>query len=114
MEHTIDAKGRSVGRVATEAASLLMGKHRPDFTRNNVSDDRVTIVNASRARFTGPKLAEKEYVRYSGYPGGLKADTAKRVVEKKGMSEILKLAVYGMLPRNKLRTPMMKKLTINL
>lgn len=112
MIHTIDAKQKKLGRIATEAAAILIGKHSTEFARNVVHEDEVVIINASKADISEDKLITKVYQSYSGYPGGLKASTARKVVEQKGFAELFKAAIYGMLPRNKLRTPMMKKLTI--
>ena len=112
MIHTIDAKQKKLGRIATQAAAILIGKHSTAFARNVVHEDEVLIINASQADISDTKLINKVYLSYSGYPGGLKASTARKVVGSKGFSELFKSAVYGMLPRNKLRTPMMKKLKI--
>ncbi len=112
MIHTIDATNKSLGRVASEAATYLMGKHSPQFVRNKVLDTQVTIINASKAKIDAKKLETKEYETYSGYPGGLKLRTMDNVVSKKGYSEVFKIAVYGMLPNNRLRAIMMKNLTI--
>ncbi len=110
--HTIDAKGKKLGRVATEAAVILMGKTTPDFVKNKTSPVKVTITNASKAAISEKKLDEKIYRTYSGYPGGLKTKTMRQVTQKLGYSEIFQDAIYGMLPNNKLRKPRMKNLTI--
>ncbi len=112
MKYTIDATGKKIGRIATEAASYLMGKFDPAFARNKVSDVKVTIENASKIAVTDKKLKETTHHTYSGYPGGLKQETLLAVKAKKGMSEIVKVAVYGMLPKNKLRSIMIKNLKI--
>jgi large subunit ribosomal protein L13 len=112
MTHTIDAKDKRLGRVASQAAVLLMGKNTPEFKRNAVADVKVVIQNASKLKIDAKKLNEKEYKSYSGYPGGLKIRGAKNVIAKKGMSELLKEAVYGMLPTNKLRSQRIKNLEI--
>lgn len=111
-KHTIDATGKKIGRVATEAAVFLMGKNQPGFVRNKVSGVKVEILNTSKADIDEKKLMQKRYVRYSGYPGGIKSPTMKNVIEKKGYREVFKLAVYGMLPSNKLRPIIMKNLLI--
>lgn len=111
--HTINAEGRSLGRVASEAAVLLMGKNLPSFEKNEVASVKVLIENASKLRIGQKKMKTVRYERYSGYPGGFKNPTMEQVVAKKGYSEIVKLAVYGMLPSNKLRPRMMKNLTIS-
>ncbi len=113
MEHTIDAKGKKLGRVATEVASFLMGKDTPDFSRNSARNVKVNVVNASGLDINPKKKEEKTYKSFSGYPGGLKTSTMEKVIEKKGYAEVLRKAVYGMLPGNKLRAQMMKNLKIS-
>lgn len=110
--HTIDAKGRALGRVASEAAALLNGKSSVTFTKNRIADVSVKIINASQVKVTGSKLSESVHKSYSGYPGGLKQMPLKYVAEKKGYKELLKHAVYGMLPKNKLQDIRIKNLTI--
>ncbi len=110
--HTIDAKGKKLGRVASEAAVYLMGKKQVGYSRNTVADVNVTITNASQADISEKKMKEVEYETYSGYPGGLKKETLGKVITDKGYSEAFKIAVYGMLPGNKLRKQMMKNLTV--
>ena len=110
--HTIDAKNMRLGRVANKAAVLLMGKNLPTFRKNMVDTVSVKIINASKVDIPEKKLVEKKYVRYTGYPGGLRAPSMRDVIEKKGYTEIFRLAVYGMLPPNKLRPRMMKNLLI--
>lgn len=112
MEHTLDATNQKVGRVASKAAALLQGKERVSFARNTKPIDKVTIVNASKVSITDKKLKEEQHVRYSGYPGGLTHESLEKTVAKKGYSEVLKLAVSGMLPKNKLRTKMLLNLKI--
>lgn len=112
MKYTIDAKDRTVGRVATEAAVLLMGKNLKEFKRNVVSDVKVEIKNTSKANIDEKKLLQKTYSRYSGYPGGLRKPTMSQVVAKKGYGEIFREAVSGMLPKNKLRSKMLANLTV--
>ena len=111
--HTIDATGKRLGRVATEVATILMGKHRADCVKNRVPDVLVTVDNASKLLIDERKRTGKVYQRYSGYPGGLKECTMAKVIEKKGYEEVVRKAVYGMLPNNRLRAPRMKKLTVN-
>ncbi|MCR4311545.1 MAG: 50S ribosomal protein L13 [Candidatus Taylorbacteria bacterium] len=112
MKHTIDATNKKLGRVASEAAALLNGKKSVTFTRNTVEPVVVEIINASKADISEKKLNEKNYVRYSGYPGGLKAPSMKNIVEKKGYAEVFTLAVYGMIPSNRLRAKCMKNLIV--
>lgn len=114
MKHTIDAKDKKLGRVATEAASLLMGKNLPSFVRNAVPEDvTVEIVNASKCMLDSNKMKQTTYARYSGFPGGLKTPNMVDIVAKKGYSELFRLAVHGMLPGNRLRPEMMKRLTVS-
>jgi large subunit ribosomal protein L13 len=113
MNHTIDATEKSLGRLASEVAALLIGKNKTDFARNVLSGNTVTVVNAAKLKVTPKKLQEKFYKRYSGYPGGLKELSMAQVVEKKGYGEAITIAVKGMLPDNKLRKGMLKALTIS-
>jgi len=113
MEHTINAEGRSVGRVATEIALLLRGKDTPGFKRNRAPDVKVRVTNVSGMSISPRKLRGKTYKRYSGYPGGLKVSSMEEVIQKKGHGEVLRRAVYGMLPNNKLRKIFMKNLIIS-
>lgn len=110
--HTIDAQGKKLGRVSSQAAKILMGKSSPDYKSNVVADVEVRIVNTAKADVSSKKLAEKIYSTYSGYPGGLMQKTMKALVEKKGMSEAFRIAVRGMLPKNKLQDRMMKNLVV--
>ncbi len=111
-KYTIDATGRVPGRIATEVAVLLMGKNRTDFARNTIPDVAVEVVSTKAMVLDQKKLKNKRYARHSLYPGGLTLETMQHVVEKKGAKEVLRRAVYGMLPKNKLRPRMMKNLTI--
>lgn len=112
MKYTIDAKGRVPGRVATEAAVLLMGKNRTDFARNKIPEVEVEVTNASSMKLEAKKLMDKKYYSHSGYPGNLKTRSQEHIVNTKGASEVLRRAIYGMLPKNKLRPRMMKNLKI--
>lgn len=112
MEQIIDAQGKKLGRIASQAASYLMGKNRTDFVRNAIPDVKVKIENASKIFVSKKKMDDKKYKSYSGYPGGLKEVTMKKVVENKGMKEAMRIAVKGMLPKNKLRDRMMKNLIV--
>jgi large subunit ribosomal protein L13 len=107
--YVIDAEGEVVGRLATRIASVLRGKHKPDFTPHFDNGDYVVVVNADKVRFTGDKLNDKEYQRYSGYPGGLKRRTAKEMLDKRA-TMVLEIAVKGMLPKTKLGRSQIKKL----
>ena len=108
----IDAAGKPLGRLATEVATILMGKNTPEFERHLSSGHKVTVINASQLAISPKKMEEKIYTRYSGYPGGLKKENMSQVLDKKGVEEVLRRAVYGMLPGNKLRKIMMKNLEI--
>jgi len=108
----IDAQNRTMGRVATEAAMALMGKDKATYEPNKVSGSKVKIVNASKMKITVQRLDGKSYQNYSGYPGGQKTTTMAQVIAKKGYSEVLKKAIKGMIPRNRLQAPRMNNLTI--
>ncbi len=109
---TIDASGRTLGRVASEAAMHLMGKTKATFERNTYSGFPVNVVNASKLRITAKKLAEIYHTRYSGIPGGLRVIHGTETAEKLGLKELIKMATEQMLPDNKLRRMMMTQLTI--
>jgi large subunit ribosomal protein L13 len=108
----IDASGRTLGRVASEAAAILIGKNNTAYERNAYSGSPVKVINASKLRITAKKLAELFHTRYSGYPGGLRVLTGTELFEKKGLKEVIKLSVFGMLPKNKLKKQMMKSFKI--
>src|SRR3989338_6789013 len=112
-KHVIDAKGREAGRGATEEGGLLIGKHRTDFARNRIPDVEVEVVSSAQMSFAAKKLRDKLYPHYSGFPGGLKRESQEHVIKTKGAKEVLRRAVYGMLPKNKLRPRMMRNLKIN-
>lgn len=109
--HEIDAADRTLGRLATRIATLLRGKHKPTFQPHIDAGDKVVVHNARTLKLTGQKLAQKVYYRYSGYPGGLKTKKAS-VLMQDNPAEILYRAVYQMLPDNRLRKAMIKRLTI--
>lgn len=109
---TIDAQGKTLGRIATQAAHILMGKHKASFVKNRVMGEDVKIVNASKVRISGTKAASKKYVRYSGYPGGIKTETYDKLTARLGHQEAIRRAIYRMIPDNRLRTTRMKMLTI--
>lgn len=108
----IDASGRTLGRLASEIAMLLMGKTKASFQRHIYSGIPVKIINASKLRITNKKLSEIYHTRYSGYPGGLRVLSGHYTKKKKGLKELIRLAIYQMLPGNKLRRTMMKNLEI--
>ncbi len=109
--YLVDAEGMVLGRLASEIARRLRGKHKAIFTPHNDTGDFVVVVNADKVRLTGRKLDQKLYYRYSGYIGGLKETVAKTLLAKKP-TEMLKLAVRGMLPKNSLGRRQLKKLKI--
>ncbi len=110
--YTIDAAGQSLGRVASEAASVLLGKKSAQYVQNAVLAVEVKIVNAGQLVMSEKRIAGKEYTHYTGYPGGLRITPLARLLERKGVAEALRKAVDGMIPRNKLRKERMKRLTI--
>lgn len=109
--HQIDVKGKVLGRVSSEIAHLLMGKSKPYFVRNLDCGDYVVITNAKDIKVTGKKEEQKNYYRHSGYPGGFKKETLKELRVRKP-EEIITHAVKGMLPQNKLRDKMLKRLYV--
>ena len=111
QRHTVDADGVILGRLATDVAKLLMGKHKPIFSRHLDTGDYVTIINASKVHFSGDKLESKLYRRHSGYPGGLKEFTLRQMMDK-DPTRVVEHAVKGMLPRNHLGAQMLKKLKV--
>ncbi|OGZ33709.1 MAG: 50S ribosomal protein L13 [Candidatus Portnoybacteria bacterium RIFCSPLOWO2_12_FULL_39_9] len=110
-KHTIDASGKILGRLAVEAAVLLRGKNKPDFTPRLDTDNEITVINTDKIRVTGRKLKQKIYYRHSGYPGGIRARRLEEMLEKDSR-EVVRKAVYGMLPKNKLRDRMIKRLKL--
>ena len=110
--HTIDATDRTLGRVASEAAHALLGKRSVHFSKNQALPVMVTILNASKLHLPARRTAGKIYTRYTGYPGGLREMSMDEMITKKGIAEVLKKTVDGMIPRNKLRKPRMKNLII--
>jgi len=110
--HTIDAAGKRLGKVATEAATILMGKNEPTFAKHIMSDVVVTIENASKLDIPEKKKGEI-YQSYSGYPGGRKEETLDHLATRLGIGEVIKRTVNGMLPKNKHQKPLMKQLIIN-
>jgi large subunit ribosomal protein L13 len=109
---TIDAEGRSIGRIATEAARCLQGKHRASYTPNVDDGDRVEVINAAKVKITGTKLEGKRYYHYSGYPGGMKSVQLKTVFAK-DPGEAIRRAVKNMLPKNRLQKERLKRLKVS-
>ena len=109
--YVIDAEGKVLGRLATEIARRLRGKHKPVYTPYVDTGDFVIVVNAGKVKLTGKKLTDKIFYRHSGYPGGLTETPAGKMLQEKP-GEVLRLAVRGMLPKNSLGRAMLKKLKI--
>lgn len=109
--YIVDATGRTLGRLATEVARILRGKHKPQYTPHIDSGDYVIVINASKIEVTGRKLDQKKYYRFSGYPSGLKEKTLRQMMEKSS-DQVIKKAVKGMLPRNILGRQILKKLKV--
>lgn len=109
--HVIDASERTLGKLATEAASLLMGKHKPTFSPNIDTGDHVIIINAEKIQVTGNKLKQKHYYRHSGYPGGFKSISLETAMQD-NPTRVVEHAIKGMLPRTRLGAQMLKKLRV--
>jgi len=112
VRHEIDASGQALGRLAVRVARLLRGKHKPEFMPHIDLGDFVIVKNIKDLKFTGKKFFQKVYYSHSGYPGGLKVKKLEKLFKERP-DEVLKKAVYGMLPPNKLRAKMLKRLIIN-
>ncbi len=109
--YVVDATDKVLGRLATQIALRLRGKHRPDFTPHLDTGDFIIVINAEKVRLTGNKPDQKMYHKHSGYLGGLKSMTARQMLEKKP-EEVIRLAVRRMLPKNKLARHQLKKLKV--
>ena len=107
----VDADGATLGRLSTQIATLLRGKHRTTFTPSMDTGDPVVVVNAAKIKVTGNKLKDKMYARHSGYPGGFRAETLERLLERRP-EEVIRRAVRGMLPQNRLGEQMIRKLHV--
>ncbi len=107
----VDADGQVLGRLATRVARLLIGKDKPQFTPHLDCGDHVVVINAQKVRLTGNKLQQKMYYRHSGYPGGLKETPAQRLFEQHP-DKMVREAILGMLPKNRLRAHRAKKLRV--
>jgi large subunit ribosomal protein L13 len=110
--HTIDATDRTLGRVASEAAHALLGKRSVHFTKNQALPVTVIVENASKMNLPTTRTKGKVYTRYTGFPDGLREMTMEQMITKKGIEEVVKKTVDGMIPRNRLRTPRMKNLIV--
>ncbi len=109
--HVADADGQVLGRIATRIASILRGKHKPSYTPNVDTGDFVIVVNAAKVRLTGGKMKNKMYRYHTGYIGGLRETTADKLLERHP-DRVIRAAVWGMLPKNRLGRKMLKKLKI--
>ena len=109
--YVVDAEGQRLGRLASEVATLLRGKHKPTYTPHADTGDHVIIINAEKIELTGNKLTDKMYYRHSGHPGGLKERNAEEMLEK-SPEKVLEIAIKGMLPKGPLGRKMGKKLHV--
>jgi large subunit ribosomal protein L13 len=109
--YVVDADGKVLGRIATEIARRLRGKHKPTFCNFQDNGDFIIVINADRIHLTGNKWDDKVYYRHSGYMGGISSRTAKEVLEKTP-EDLIMMAVKGMLPKNKLGRAQLKKLKV--
>jgi large subunit ribosomal protein L13 len=107
----VDADGQTLGRLATQIADALRGKRKPTYTPHVDTGDFVVVVNAEKIAVTGNKLADKRYYRHSGYPGGLRSRTLQEMLDRRP-EEVIRLAVKGMLPRNRLARKQITKLKV--
>lgn len=109
---TIDATDKTLGRLASAAAKALLGKNKTTFVKHLVMGDEVKITNASKIKISGAKERNKKYIRYSGYPGGQKIESYQQLTARRGHQEVIRRAILGMLPKNKLQMKRIKLLTI--
>jgi large subunit ribosomal protein L13 len=109
--YVVDAEGRTLGRLATEIARRLRGKHKPEYTPHVDTGDYIVVINAEKVRVTGNKLKDKMYHRFTGYVGNLKSESLETLLDR-APERVLELAVKGMLPRNPLGRLMLKKLKV--
>ena len=109
--YVVDAQGRTLGRLATEIARRLRGKHKPEYTPHVDTGDYIVVINAEKIRVTGSKLKDKMYHHHTGYIGNLKSESLQTLLDR-APERVLELAVKGMLPRNSLGRQMLKKLKV--
>ncbi|GAB6934771.1 MAG: 50S ribosomal protein L13 [Calditerricola sp.] len=109
--YVVDAAGQTLGRLASQVAAILRGKHKPQYTPHVDTGDFVIVINADKVVLTGKKLDKKIYYRHTGYPGGLKKTTARQMLQNKP-EEMIERAVWGMLPKNRLGRKLIKKLKV--
>jgi len=107
----VDAEGQTLGRLATQIAHRLRGKHKPVFTPHIDTGDFIVVINAEKVKLTGKKIENKKYYRHTGYPGGIRETTAEKMLATKP-TDILTIAVRGMLPKNRLGRKMLTKLKV--
>ena len=107
----VDAEGQTLGRLASKVAKILRGKYKPEFTPHVDCGDNVVIINAAKVSLSGNKWDDKQYIRYTGYPGGQRVQTARELLEKKPEALVEK-AVKGMLPKNKLGADLFRNLRV--
>ena len=107
----VDAEGQTVGRLASNVATVIRGKHKPNYTPHADCGDNVIIINAEKVSFSGTKLSDKGYVRYTGYPGGQRITSAEEML-KKNPERLIEKAVKGMLPKNKLGRQLFRNLKV--
>ena len=112
MKYTIDAQGKKIGRIASQAAAYLLGKSMTSFAKNKVADAHVEIINANKADVTAKKKASDTYVTYTGFRGGLESETLGELIKRRGMTEVFRRTVYRMLPNNRLRDVRINNLSI--
>ena len=110
--YVVDANGLVLGRMASEIAKLLRGKHKPTYTPNMDSGDDIIVINAEKVKLTGKKDANKTYYRHTGYPGGLKSQKASDILEGKNPEKVVKLAIKRMIPNNPLGRKQLKNLKV--
>ncbi len=109
--YVVDAEGKTLGRLATQIADALRGKRKPEYTPHVDTGDFVVVINAEKITVTGSKRTEKRYYRHSGYPGGLKSRTLSEMLERRP-EEVIRIAVKGMLPKNRLARRQITKLKV--
>lgn len=107
----VDAEGQTLGRLCSEIAKVLRGKHKPNYTPHADCGDNVVVINAEKIVLTGKKMTDKVYLRHTGYPGGQRATTAREMMEKRPI-RLVEIAVKGMLPKNKLGSALYKNLYV--
>lgn len=110
--YVVNAEGKTLGRLATQVATVLRGKHKPTFTPHMDTGDHVIVVNAEKIHLTGDKVRQKTYYRHSGYPGGLKSETVQDLLAGRKPFLIVERAITGMLPKTKLGKQMARKLNV--